>query len=584
MHFQPGDRVHAERLRLVLDGLAQSLPVGVFLALLLTWTLYQPVIGKAVLGWLAAFCVSRISLVLYARRARMLDLSAQRMRDIFRWLIVAKAIEGVLWGLLVWIAFDTATLPGKLLLISLMAAISGNAVSLLAPVLRLYLALTIPMLLVVASKLGSMGDATHFALALCCVLYIAGQFGQARLSARTIHSAISLRFENLELIEKLRVESELARQATLEAEDANLSKSKFLAAASHDLRQPIHAQGLFLAALSKSTLDAKQKAIVKHAQAASEASTEMLNTLLDFSRIEAGVVTPKPVLTPLQQLFHKLERELAPLADGKGLVYRVRDTPLVIHTDAALLELVLRNLITNAIRYTERGGLLVGCRVQKEMLTIGVYDTGIGIAPSQQAEVFKEFHQLGNPERDRRKGLGLGLAIAEGLCASLGYMLGLSSTPGRGSAFTVALPRTAVIHSAELGPIEEAAHPVEQAALDLTVLVIDDDETIRLGMQSLLTAWGCLGLSAESLEDALALCAHTRPHAIVCDYRLRNGLTGSTVIQALRSQLGLEVPCVLITGDTAPERIREAAQSGVPILHKPVRPDELLHFLSDLRP
>lgn len=579
MLFQPGDRVHAERLRLVLDGLAQSLPVGLLLSGLLSWTLYAPAIATQILAWQGLFIISRVSLVLYSRRARHDSLTAVRMRAIFRWLFMAKAIEGVLWGALVWIAFDAAGLPGKVLLISLMAAISGNAVSLLAPVLRLYLALTIPMLLVVASKLALLPDPVYLVLATCCVLYIAGQFGQARLSARTIHSAIALRFENIDLIERLRVESELARQATLEAEEANIAKSKFLAAASHDLRQPVHAQGLFLAALSNGALGARERDIVESAKAAASASAEMLNTLLDFSRIEAGVIAPKLRPTRLQRVFHKLERELAPLADSRQLVYRVRETALTLHIDPTLLELVLRNLISNAIRYTEEGGLLVACRRQGASLTIGVYDTGIGIPKQQHREVFKEFHQLGNPERDRRKGLGLGLAIAEGLSTSLGYHLRLSSRVGKGSTFTIVLPDSVICEESPHDGAEDDVQLDEGRSLAMTVLVIDDDETIRAGMHSLLSGWGCQPLSAEGLEDALALCADARPDAIICDYRLRDGLLGSEVIRALREHLGWMIPCVLVTGDTAPERIREAAQSGVPLLHKPVHPDDLRRFL-----
>lgn len=579
MLFQPGDRVHAERLRLVLDGLSQSLPVGLLLSGLLSWTLYAPNIATEILVWQSLFIISRVSLVIYSRRARADVLTSARMQAIFRWLFIAKVIEGALWGSLVWIAFETAGLPGKLLLISLMAAISGNAVSLLAPVVRLYLALTLPMLLVVASKLASLQDPVYVVLAICCVLYIAGQFGQARLSARTIHSAIALRFENIELIERLRVESELARQATLEAEHANVSKSKFLAAASHDLRQPIHAQGLFLAALSNGALGARERAIVENAKAAAEASTEMLNTLLDFSRIEAGVISPKLRPTQLQRLFHKLERELAPLANDRHLIYRIRETPLTVLTDPTLLELVLRNLISNSIRYTEQGGLLVACRRQGAWLTIGVYDTGIGIPEHQQRDVFKEFHQLGNPERDRRKGLGLGLAIAEGLSSSLGYSLRLSSKVGRGSTFSIVLPESAICDHMPHDSAEDEVRLDEAASLSMTVLVIDDDEAIRSGMHSLLSGWGCAPLSAEGLEEAMVLCAEARPDAIICDYRLRDGQVGSEVIRALREHLGWMVPCVLVTGDTAPERIREAANSGVPLLHKPMRPDDLRHFL-----
>jgi CheY-like chemotaxis protein/anti-sigma regulatory factor (Ser/Thr protein kinase) len=293
--------------------------------------------------------------------------------------------------------------------------------------------------------------------------------------------------------------------------------------------------------------------------------------MLDFSRIEAGVVQPQVVSFRLQPLLNKIEREFAPQADAKGLLYRSRETLLAADSDPALIELILRNLVSNAIRYTNSGGLLVACRKQHGQVVLEVWDTGIGIEPAHQREVFREFHQLGNPERDRRKGLGLGLSIVEGLARTLSHPLWLDSKPGRGSLFRLTLPLATgvcVDNTVVLTPHKEQLRHVR-------VLVVDDDETVRIGTLHLLRDWGCVGEAAESIEEALGLARLNAPDVVISDYRLRDQRTGLEAIAALRAVLGQGLPALLITGDTAPDRLREALSSNIPLLHKPVSPSQL---------
>jgi signal transduction histidine kinase len=404
-------------------------------------------------------------------------------------------------------------------------------------------------------------------LAVACV--IVGAIA-CRNNHRTLRESIRLRFENLDLVEQLRRETEISEAARREAEEANAAKSKFLAAASHDLRQPAHAQGLFLEALSRTSLTSQQRELLDNARAVAESSAKMLDTLLDFSRIEAGVIDPQPQSFRLQPMFNKIEREFGPQADAKGLTYRSRETSLVVRSDPALVELILRNLVSNAIRYTEQGGLLVACRRRGGEAVVEVWDTGIGIAPQQQREVFREFQQLGNPERDRRKGLGLGLAIADGLARRMGHGLSLRSVPGRGSVFRLALPVSNVVPAALCGATPEDA-PLHGAR----VLVIDDDEVVLAGMRYLLSGWGCQCETADSIEDALDAARRRVPDVIVSDCRLREQRTGVEAIAAVRELAGEMLPALLITGDTAPDRLREAQATGIPLLHKPVLPAQL---------
>ena len=327
--------------------------------------------------------------------------------------------------------------------------------------------------------------------------------------------------------------------------------------------------------LSRTNLSPHQCELLASASAASDASAEMLNTLLDFSRIEAGVIQPQLLPFQLQPLLNKIEREFERQADAKGLTYRSRETHLRVRSDIGLVELVLRNLVSNAIRYTDRGGLLVACRRRGGYAVLEVWDTGVGIEPSQQREVFREFHQLGNPERDRRKGLGLGLAIAEGLAHTLGHELALTSTLHRGSVFRFSLPLS-------IEPLPYAPSMTDLSSiqmLNVRVLVIDDDESVRTGMLYLLRNWGCECQVAGSIEEALSLAWAQSPDVIISDYRLREQRTGVEAITALRESIGLALPALLITGDTAADRLREAQASGIALLHKPVSPSQLYRSL-----
>ena len=593
-------RLYAERVKLVFGGVAQSVPVGFFLSTLIlisfylsTHSVYGPdgqvsshpdVEGPELFIWYVAFLTTRIGLALFCGRVVRNGFQFTEMPGLVRFLLVGKFIEGLIWGSLVWVVIDENTSAGATaLVLALLAAISSNAVALLSPIIMLYLALMVPALLLASIRFFSLDGIAYFAMGAACLLYVAGQWGQASLIGRGVIESIRLRFQNLQLIDQLKTETELAGAAREEAEGANLAKSRFLAAASHDLRQPIHALGLFIEALSCGPLTPSQRRILANAKSASLASTDMLNTLLDFSRIEAGVVQPKLRPKPLQELLHKLEAELAPQADAKGLIYRSRETQAIVITDPALLELILRNLISNAIRYTERGGVLVGCRRRGDHISIEVYDTGIGIAESEQRDVFREFHQLGNPERDRRKGLGLGLAIVDGLTRSLGHRLTLCSRLGQGSVFRISVP--SIVLPIGVADQEATVTPPRYAAGYLEgrrVIVVDDDDAVRQGMQDLLSSWQMICQTVESLDEALASVDAQRPDVIICDYRLRERQTGADVIKRLRERVGHEIPALLITGDTAPERLREAMASQIPLLHKPVPAEALKIALGQL--
>jgi len=572
----PEERMLVEQLRLQLGNIGSSVIPTILVALLLVWVLSNERNAVALRAWCAAIVVLKLYLAWEARRWLASEISPERARRLLRHKMVLNAIDGVTWGALAWAALGTTTVAGSILVVAVLAGVAGSSMSSLAPILPVFIVFGAAELIVLGAKLWTMDDPAYDALGVAAILYTAALLGQARNGSRAARAAIGLRFENLELIERLRVETEHAQAAHRAAEEANLAKSRFLAAASHDLRQPIHAQGLFLEVLARSKLSAGQYDALANARATWQASAEMLDTLLDFSRIEAGVVEPQMQSFHLQPLLNKIENELAPQADAKGIIYRSRETDAAVHADPALVALILRNLVSNAIRYTERGGVLVGCRARGEELLVEVWDTGIGIEPSQHQAIFREFHQLGNAERDRRKGLGLGLAIAQGLARALGQQLTLVSKPERGTVFRFSLP------VARIGVVAGSADiaPSGPNVFDVRVLVIDDDESVRTGMRQLLGAWGCECDVADSIEEAQALARAHPPGLVISDYRLRELRTGAEAIAALRAEFGAALPALLITGDTAPQRLREARATGVPLLHKPVLPSELYRAMT----
>jgi two-component system, sensor histidine kinase len=312
-----------------------------------------------------------------------------------------------------------------------------------------------------------------------------------------------------------------------------------------------------------------------------DAMEELFNALLDISRLDAGVVQPHITTIPLAEVFDWVRFEYAPVARQKRLSLRVAKTSLFVHSDPALLARLIRNLLSNAVRYTDRGGVVLGCRRAGAEVRIEVWDTGKGIPADRHDEIFQEFYQLHNPERDRRKGLGLGLAIVSRLAKLLNYRVTLRSELGKGSMFALTLPRG---RREDLAPPESSP---ESAAFDLSqslVLVIDDEAAVREGMATLLRKWKCDVLTAGSgVEMKSKLVELQRlPDLIVSDYRLRGGENGIEVVEMLRSEFNIDIPALLVTGDTAPDRLRDAEASGLPILHKPLNPARLRTLIANL--
>lgn len=397
------------------------------------------------------------------------------------------------------------------------------------------------------------------------------------------HMAARLSASRDDLEQQISSATQALREKKEEAEQATLAKSRFLAAASHDLRQPTHALGMFVARLLQLTHDAPTRALIGQLEASVQAMQNLLDGLLDISRLEAQAVQVKRQPFALSGVLQQVQLALAETAQQKGLQLRIRSCSLWVMSDATLLYRMVLNLVANALRYTNRGGVLVACRLLDggRQVQIQVWDSGIGIAPEHQQDVFKEFYQLDNSARDRNKGMGLGLSIVQRTAALLGHPLQLSSRLGLGSRFSLTLP---VVSTPDEVPAEADRQPALQDALaDAVVLVIEDDALVRSALVGLLAGWGMQVHQAQALDDAQGLlAAGLQPAVIVSDYRLPNGQNGIDVVQALRRQLQRAVPACLMSGDTDGELMKVAQLAGLTLLHKPVRPAKLRSLLSHL--
>jgi len=383
---------------------------------------------------------------------------------------------------------------------------------------------------------------------------------------RSTRNHILVRLEKEQLSQHLANEVERIQKARQAAENAERAKTRFLAAASHDLRQPLQALHLFLDALDRKDLNQPQHYALHHIDLALASLSQMLDALLDFSRIESGAVAFQPENLALQPLLHNLLKLMGPLADKRGLVMRLRDTKAIAHTDRMLLEMVLRNFISNALRYTHQGGVLLSARRRGQKVMVEVWDTGIGISPKNLAVIFNEFFQLGNPERDWEKGLGLGLAIVQGISRLIGGDIEVKSRLGRGSVFRLWLPLADTTpHPASL--IFTTGQYIDITGLQ--ILVVDDNSTVANGMGSLLSPKGCVCFFASDLQSAQLLIQSNHMDVVITDYRLRDHETGGQVIESLR-RIQPCLPAIIITGDTDPALRDEAQRLNAHILTKPV--------------
>ena len=371
---------------------------------------------------------------------------------------------------------------------------------------------------------------------------------------------------------------EIMQKAREDAERANNAKSTFLAAASHDLRQPLQTISFLTSALSKTVNDQRARQYIEALESAVDTTRELLSTLLDVSRLDSGVFTPKVRAFKVAGLLKKIEVQFQPNATEKGLEIRVLPSSATVISDPVLLEQIVRNFADNAIRYTHSGKVLIGCRHGSNRLRIEVWDTGIGISQDQLSKIFEDFYQIDNPARERSKGLGLGLGITQRMARLLDHDIHVRSWPGKGSSFSVELP----LDGSTRSPIVAGEHgPSEIKPEGKTLLLVENDPAVQEAARLLLEVCGYRVLAVDSGVDALQCLAtgNLQPDLIIVDYRLPLGETGTEAIERIRNRLGKKTPAILVTGDTSLSAQSDQQREDFELLHKPVDSERLLALI-----
>lgn len=544
------------------------------------------------LSWLAANALVTLArAVLVARYAR----ASRQMASLRRWECSIRwctALAGALWGLPYAYWLFHAPFEQQMFLIIGLLTLGTGAIYAYCIHLPLLYAFEVPYFIPSFAALSLLPGTIAHALGLAGVLYLAVTFAFAHRMYRTQLDSLRIRFENTDLLQRLAIEKEAA-------ERSNLAKSQFLASASHDLRQPVHALSLYVGVLREQQLNAKSRQLVDHIGRATAAMGSLFDGLLNISRLDAGVIKPRRRHFPIDSLLDQIQREYAPQAAARRLILRLRCAGApVVYSDPVLLDRILRNLVDNAIRHTRQGGVLIACRQRGTKLRVQVWDTGVGIAPQEHESIFLEFRQLSNPERDRNKGLGLGLAIVRRTADLLGHPLELRSRPGRGSVFAITLPLGEVESETgfETGSDTPLSSPADvdpdtdddadkQRSQGHLIFIVEDDADNLHGLRLLLETWGyrvMVGSSGDEILQAV-LDATEKPALILCDFRLRDHETGIEVIDRLHEEYADDtIPAMLISGDTDPSRLIEASARAWPLLHKPVDSVHLRQVIAQL--
>jgi len=574
-------QILAKQIDLLFEQGFSYLVIGALIMPLLVAYVLWDVVGNFVLvSWVVAiFILNSYRAFVFRQYAK----SDKNILNINRWAIYFTFLvflSGSLWGFSGYrfIQEGQPLINAFVILIS-MGVVAGTIPwqSSYVPAITTFM---LTALLPLSLRLALEQERIYIVFAISIILFIITVLMISRSIQKLIRESIILRFEQSELVEDLKEERDKATQASNTADAANQAKSNFLAAVSHDLRQPLHALGLFVSNLKNKVKDTIHAGTVDKIDSLLVGLESMFNGLLDISRLDAGIIKPDFRHFDLAPLIDKVCEELQQEAQQKNINLRKRHRKLIVYSDPVLVERIIRNLLTNAVRHTQRGRVLIGVRTVSDNVQVSIWDTGPGIAESQVQKIYDEYYQLKNPERDRNKGLGLGLAIVSRLVEQLDISIELKSTPGKGSRFSIKLP---------FGD-EEKVTDLPQQLKDgktitlegTTILVIDDDTSILEGMQTLLESWGCQVMLAETISSAEEQISQKIPDLIIADYRLRENLTGMDAINVITKQVGKKIPAVLVTGDTDPDRLREAQNSGLPLLHKPVRPAKLRTMIGRL--
>lgn len=540
--------------------------------------MYAELPSRAVIVYTVGHFLVSLAILLIPRWTRDTPLAENR-----RWLRTVTAcvlLAGVADGIAPWLFVEPGHLPLTAVLMVVMMANCARAAQSLRSFRAALIGHILAVMLSLIAALVHEGGRYYYFLAAFATVHMAMLLRAGMQENNELTEALTLRFENEALAARL-------QEQMRETERVSQEKTRFITTASHDLRQPLHAISLFGAALENQLRGTKEGVNAQRLMQAVNALSHSLETMLDVSRIDAGVVKPTLASVPLDPMLLALDHVFGPLAERKSLQLRIRASGLHARTDPQLLSRMVSNLIDNALKYTSHGGVLVAARQRGDRVWLEVRDTGAGIAPAQHERIYDEFYQIGNPGRDRSLGLGIGLSIVKRLSVLLDHPIHMRSRPERGTLFRISLPHEPAPAAWRVDA--DASHADNDAAavqpMPRRVLLLDDEADIRDAMTELLATWGvqltAVGNEQEAIDAMESARANAEPfELLVCDYRLSEEANGADVGLRLRARYDAGLPLLLISGETSPERLGRVQELGLPLIAKPVDADALRHLIS----
>ncbi|MGH1540767.1 MAG: ATP-binding protein [Arenicella sp.] len=572
-------KIDAEMLSLFRDQLKAALS-GTFVCIIATNIIFWQGGHNSTLHiWTAAMLVLITFRISHARTFPAVE---QLTGDTSRWkrtFAMYSLLAGICWGMLPFI-FDLNS-PVELTFLTLLSCgLIAGAIASLSLHMPAYYCFSFPIVIPLSLYYFSLNDLSSISIAIMLIVFISVTLYAAHNSNSSFKSSLNIRYQNLKLIEQLRKQALALTEERNNAERANAEKSRFLAAASHDLRQPLHSLGLFLGAMESHLENPSAIDLLGKSNKSLQSLEDLFSSLLDISKLDAGAIDILPIHFKISSVVQNIKDQLEGIASKQQVGIRTIPSDSTVFCDPILIARCLRNLVINAIQHAECNEIIVCCKQLEHDVEIMVMDDGKGIPDTEIDNIFNEFHQLNNPERDRRKGLGLGLTIVKRLCELQNHDLKLSSKVNKGTELTLTVPGGKPELITDIQQQHSNNTDIKQSK---SILVIDDEEPVLDGIKIVLTQWNQSVHCAATIETAVNILNEGfEPQIIISDYRLQDNKTGTDAIQTLTPLLSADTQVIFITGDTSPERIIEARQSGYPLIHKPLQPVMLKMILNRL--
>lgn len=551
---------------------------GYLLAVAFTALFYWKTKQPSILAWLLLLNIWQIIRMRASRKYERTPIKLRNPEKAARGYCYGNAVTSTFWGLVPWLFFPHGDITLTSIMVLVLMGIASGGLGSVSPYRLAVFCLVLPVLTGLSTALLWQGDIVNIFLGLCALAYMALNLQLGLEQNRLINEALRARYENEALAHRLAEQVKIVERASLE-------KTRFFASASHDLRQPLHSLGLFGSTILSKLKDTPDEVLASNLMQCVDALEASFSSMLDVSKLDAGVVQVNTQKISLGDLFRRLQTSFGRQAESQGLSLRFKPGNKWVLTDSALLERLLGNLIHNSLKFTQRGGVVVLARTRGHHISIEVWDTGSGMDTHELPRIFDEFYQLGNRERDRSMGLGMGLAIVRRLSNLMAIPLEVKSRPGNGTVFKLKLPYVLPPKEFTQIPLRYTNTATLNALAGLRILVVDDEENVRVSTAASLSLYGIHIEVADGIQQACDIAEQLETERkpidiVISDFRLRNNEDGIALVKEVRALLGRKLPALLVTGDTAPERVRQAQESGSRVLYKPVK---ILDLVEEIR-